>query len=88
MVKPELNSMKCNYLIVVALSIGFAIVKETAEVHGQQETNILTYSLQGVPTLVTVDASRHEVNIRFPDSIMNAVNLVADFTLSPGAELL
>ncbi|HNP21071.1 MAG TPA: hypothetical protein PKM63_01445 [Panacibacter sp.] len=77
--------MKCNYLIVVALSIGFCnCKKETAEVHGQQETNILTYSLQGVPTLVTVDASRHEVNIRFPDSIMNAVNLVADFTLSPG----
>jgi hypothetical protein len=50
------------------------------------DTNILSYSIQGSPAKVSIVPAQNLVNIRFPDSVMNADSLIANFTLSPGSK--
>ncbi len=48
------------------------------------ELKILSYSMKGQNLPINVTAGLHAITITFPDSVHNANNLVADFTLSPG----
>lgn len=48
------------------------------------DTNILTYSIQNSQAEISIVSSEHLINIRFPDGVMNADSLIANFTLSPG----
>lgn len=73
------------------LAVFFCIVligckKEEASSPDQKETNILSYSIQNFPATVSIEASEHSINIRFPDSVRKADDLVANFFLSPGCK--
>ena len=46
--------------------------------------NILSYSIKGQNFPINITAGLHTISITFPDTVHNASNLVADFTLSPG----
>ena len=79
--------MKWSYSLAIVLCfIVGSCRKDQVPVQGQQDTNILTYSIKSTPADVSIVPEQHLINIRFPDSVMNADDLVANFTLSPGCK--
>ncbi len=79
--------MKWSNPVVIVLCFVFSNCrKEAAQAPEQHDTNILSYSIKNTPAAVSILSSQHVINIRFPDSVMNADNLIANFTLSPGSK--
>ena len=79
--------MKWPNSIAIVLCIVFCnCKKENVQMPDQHDTNILSYSIKNTPAQVSILPAQHEINIRFPDSIMNGDNLIADFALSPGCK--
>ncbi len=74
-----------SFAIVLVLGLSDC-KKEQSPFTEQHDTNILTYSIQDTPADVSIESSQHLINIRLPDSIMNADGLIANFTLSPGCK--
>src|SRR6476469_5086472 len=74
--------MKWSYSLAIVVCFVFSSCKKDGAPE-QHDTNILSYSIKNVPAAVSIVPSEHVINIRFPDSIMNADSLIADFTLSP-----
>jgi hypothetical protein len=75
-----------NLLAILLCLILTNCNKDKAPVQKQQDTNILTYSIQNTPAKIDILSSQHLINIRFPDSVMNANDLIAKFTLSAGCK--
>ena len=50
------------------------------------DTNILSYSIENKPYGISISNASRRINITFPDTVMDAENLIADFTLSPGCK--
>ncbi len=77
--------MKSSKLLAILLCFIFCnCKKDNPSASQQQDTNILTYSIQNTPAVVSIVASQHLINIRFPDGVMNADSIIANFTLSSG----
>ena len=77
--------MKLNKLPAILLCLVLCnCKKDNSSANQQQDTNILTYSIQNTPAVVSIVASQHLINIRFPDGVMNADSIIANFTLSSG----
>lgn len=68
-----------NLLAILLCSILSNCKKDNSPV---PDTNILTYTIQNIPADVSIVASEHIINIRFPDSVMNGDSIIAKFTLS------
>src|SRR5262245_49755443 len=75
---------KLANLFVIALCFTLTNCSKKDQPSSQQESNILTYSIKNSPAKVSINPSQHLIDIRFPDTLMNADGLIADFTLSPG----
>lgn len=75
-----------NALAIVLCFTLSSCKKDQASNQEQHDTNILTYRIQGTPASVSIEPSQHLINIRFPDSVMKADDLIADFTLSSGCK--
>jgi hypothetical protein len=79
--------MKWSSLLAIPLCFVLSNCKKNeAGVSEYHDTNILAYSIKNTPAEVSIEPSQHLINIKFPDSVMNADDLVADFTLSPGCK--
>ncbi len=79
--------MNCKNLRIIILCIFLTnCKKDNGTVPQQHETNILTYTIQNTPASISIVSTDHLINIRFPDSIMNADSIIANFTLSPGCK--
>ena len=76
--------MKWGSIVLIVSCFVLSNCSKKDQPSPNQETNILTYSIKNTPAQVTILPSQHAINIRFPDSMMNAGDLIADFTLSPG----
>jgi hypothetical protein len=50
------------------------------------DTNILSYSIEDKPAGVSISNAFRLINVTFPDTVMDAENLIADFTLSSGCK--
>ncbi len=77
--------MKWSNSIAIVLCFILCNCKKE-QVPEQHDTNILSYSIQSTPVEVSIVPSQSLINIRFPDSVMNADGLIANFTLSPGCK--
>src|SRR5690349_18187291 len=76
--------MKSANILFIVLCLALSNCSKKDQPSSVHDTNILTYSIQNTAAQVEIQPSQHAINIRFPDSLMNADDLVADFTLSPG----
>src|SRR5438445_13316933 len=70
--------MKPSFLMAVALVIFTGCNKQGADNGPIKDANIITYSIHGKPAEVIISSSTHNINVTFPDSIKNAVGLIAD----------
>jgi hypothetical protein len=78
--------MKSGTILFIALCLLLSDCNKKEQPSVAQDTNILSYSIQNSPAQVSIVSSQHEINIRFPDSVMNGEGLIANFTLSPGCK--
>jgi len=78
--------MKWSAVLLIVLCFVLNNCTKKDQPSSGQDTNIVTYSIQNSPAKVEILPSQHSINIRFPDSVMNADNLIAEFTLSPGCK--
>jgi hypothetical protein len=78
--------MKCGSVVLIVSCFILSNCTRKDQPASVQETNILTYSIENSPAKVSIIPSQHLVNIIFPDTVMKADDLIADFTLSPGCK--
>jgi hypothetical protein len=78
--------MKGSYILLISLCFILNNCSRKDQPLSEHDTNILTYSIQKTPAQVSISSLQHSIDITFPDTVVNAENLVADFTLSPGCK--
>src|SRR5215471_10720338 len=80
--------MKQVYALLLA---GICLLLNSCSKNGDKppasgDTNILSYSIENKPAGIGISNASRTINITFPDTMMNADNLIADFSLSPGCK--
>ncbi len=81
--------MKWSSLVLTAMMFTFTACNKSSDTGTTKNTssdtaaNILTYQIEGVNPQISF--SSPDIVVQFPDTVINPGNLVANFTLSPGA---
>jgi|SRR5689334_7147601 len=78
--------MQWSNMLIIVLAFVLSNCSRKDESSSEHDTNILSYSIENASAQVSILPSQHEINIKFPDSIMNGDGLIANFTLSSGCK--
>jgi hypothetical protein len=68
------------------LTLGLFSCSKKDQVVTNSATGILTYSLFPGQDKTTINSSGHLISVRVPDSVSSGLNLIATFSVSPGAK--
>lgn len=69
-------------LYTALLFIPFLVSCEPDKNH---EAEIITYSVENADAIVTLDDVKRSINLNFPETVTSAKDIIAEFSLSPGA---
>jgi len=76
-----MRKLSVGWLLIAVITVSSCNKKSDIPPNINVPTNFLAYSIKGWNLPVNISSSNRSVTITFPDSVNNAVNLIANFTV-------
>jgi len=84
----QVNTFKSFLFLLIIFSFVSCQKKDVEHVENSTAAEILSYRIAGHTPQVNISSGSEIINVKFPETVLTGDNLVAEFTLSPGAKAL